>query len=57
MNMCFIFAILNSFRSLSVVFDLEARCVVKKIQEFFDIGNWHHFGESLSTKLSLLIIL
>ena len=33
-KMCFIFAILNSFSSLSVVFDLEARCVVKKIQEF-----------------------
>ena len=26
---------LNSFRSLSVVFNLEARCVVKKIQELF----------------------
>ena len=35
MNMCFIFAFLNSFRSLDVVFDLEARWVVKKIQDYF----------------------
>ena len=35
MNMCLIFAIFNLFRSLSIVFDLEARFVRKKIQEFF----------------------